>query len=652
MSAFSWVAFAVAQAHPEYRDRIPNGHRVTDCEGNNWAGVGHLRSSGGGPRNPFGADFAAAGKSWTPTLCALDSDGDGKSNGVELGDPSCTWTPGTTPQFDVGITHPGLVCGCTSSEAAPTGCANYSAPTTGSVNMTFAGHNVGHGTSYIKGAFTWTDPAAAVLRFEFINNNPNVVHHMILYRCPGDMSSQYGTPTTGSTMGCNSVLMAWAVGGGPFCAPEGLGFRVDSSAPYFLLEIHYDNPQNVDGIVDTSGIQLQYVPSAGSGTQEANVVLIGARLPLISIPPQQTSYQATVTLSSSLFSEVEIFAVIEHMHGIGRKIWMSSVDTASNTTDISCNTAYDFDLQEAKYLPSKYAVQTGGNITINCVYNSSTRTAITHGGDATEDEMCIVAIMYRGPPSPTLLSDDVVLHSGSGDKVCGGGCNSQSASSSDAYDYDRGIRMLKLHGWLMFYAWGLVLPAGMLIPRFWRSVIGDRWLYVHMGLQLTGLALVYVGFYAAVDAMDALLLPHFNASVADGHKVMGLVIVIIVSLQLLAFVRPHVAAPGERPTLLRTMWSWSHRIGGLITFILAIVNVQSGIARIKTYVPGTFEDSQRNYFIILAAVAVFGIVGLVLTMRMQRGRREGDVKDIPMGPLRAKLSPLRENEVHDKVTDL
>ena len=45
--------------------------------------------------------------------------------------------------------------------------------------------------------------------------------------------------------------------------------------------------------------------------------------------------------------------------------------------------------------------------------------------------------------------------------------------------------------------------------------------------------------------------------VADGHKVMCLVIVIIVSLQLLAFVRPHVAAPGERPTLLRTMWSWS-----------------------------------------------------------------------------------------------
>ena len=38
----------------------------------------------------------------------MDSDGDGMTNGAELGDPDCTWTPGTAPKFSAGISHPGV----------------------------------------------------------------------------------------------------------------------------------------------------------------------------------------------------------------------------------------------------------------------------------------------------------------------------------------------------------------------------------------------------------------------------------------------------------------------------------------------------------------------------------------------------------------
>ena len=44
---------------------------------------------------------------WTRELCQKDSDGDGRTNGEELGDPSCTWVPGATPEITTGITHPG-----------------------------------------------------------------------------------------------------------------------------------------------------------------------------------------------------------------------------------------------------------------------------------------------------------------------------------------------------------------------------------------------------------------------------------------------------------------------------------------------------------------------------------------------------------------
>merc|ERR1719189_3341829 len=40
----------------------------------------------------------------------MDSDGDGITNGQELGDPDCVWTPESTPSITDGVTHPGQNC--------------------------------------------------------------------------------------------------------------------------------------------------------------------------------------------------------------------------------------------------------------------------------------------------------------------------------------------------------------------------------------------------------------------------------------------------------------------------------------------------------------------------------------------------------------
>ena len=46
-------------------------------------------------------------QNWT-RVCRLDSDGDGKTNGQELGDPNCTWKPGMRPVRSQAVSHPGL----------------------------------------------------------------------------------------------------------------------------------------------------------------------------------------------------------------------------------------------------------------------------------------------------------------------------------------------------------------------------------------------------------------------------------------------------------------------------------------------------------------------------------------------------------------
>ena len=73
------------QARSFYINRIPNGsvNRCANC---------HIRPSGGGPKNDFGLDVEDAlirqGSSfWTAVLASKDSDGDGFTNGEELGDP-------------------------------------------------------------------------------------------------------------------------------------------------------------------------------------------------------------------------------------------------------------------------------------------------------------------------------------------------------------------------------------------------------------------------------------------------------------------------------------------------------------------------------------------------------------------------------------
>lgn len=44
---------------------------------------------------------------WNRTLCEKDSDGDGLTNGQELGDPDCIWTQGSTPTASTNLSHPG-----------------------------------------------------------------------------------------------------------------------------------------------------------------------------------------------------------------------------------------------------------------------------------------------------------------------------------------------------------------------------------------------------------------------------------------------------------------------------------------------------------------------------------------------------------------
>lgn len=115
MEKFTLIAIVIlctissTYGYQPYQSNIPNGNIVPNpCANGIWPGVGHQAVNGGGARNPFGVAFAAAGRNWTTAFCQADSDGDGMSNGEELGDPDCVWTKGATPNATTGLSHPGV----------------------------------------------------------------------------------------------------------------------------------------------------------------------------------------------------------------------------------------------------------------------------------------------------------------------------------------------------------------------------------------------------------------------------------------------------------------------------------------------------------------------------------------------------------------
>jgi dopamine beta-monooxygenase len=93
-------------AYPAYLPNVPNAANIYR-NGVLW-NAGHVAQTGTGVRNNFGWAFAGAGHVWTTQLCQADSDGDGFTNGVELGDPSCIWTVGAVPSRTGDISHPGF----------------------------------------------------------------------------------------------------------------------------------------------------------------------------------------------------------------------------------------------------------------------------------------------------------------------------------------------------------------------------------------------------------------------------------------------------------------------------------------------------------------------------------------------------------------
>ncbi|MCZ6632882.1 MAG: putative Ig domain-containing protein [bacterium] len=155
-----------ADARPFRPGLLPNGN-VNSCANC------HVDPDGGGPRNAFGQAVESRVSPngleafWGPALAALDSDGDGFTNGQELGDPNGTGTATLGAQ----VTNPGdrnsvpqivnraPVLGALGAQSVKEGEAlTFTVQATDEDNdtVTFTAANLPEGATFSGNTFTWT----------------------------------------------------------------------------------------------------------------------------------------------------------------------------------------------------------------------------------------------------------------------------------------------------------------------------------------------------------------------------------------------------------------------------------------------------------------------------------------------------------------
>jgi dopamine beta-monooxygenase len=250
-------------------------------------------------------------------------------------------------------------------------------------------------TTYACAAMSFPlDQAAHIVAFEPAIDDGTVVHHMILGTAPerfeGVIPCYPSAPDVRMKWG-------WAPGIAPLALPAEAGLLVGAEAQesvHFVLQIHYDNPRQESGHRDRSGVNV-YV-SRELRPHHATLMSLGDVAGL-EIPPGQPAFDTVHRcLGSSteqwLPEPIEVFGSWLHAHKLATALWTEQFRDGRKVGDLGRHVPYDFDDQHLEPLNAR--IEPGDELVTHCVYDTTSRTEPTVGGDGTNDEMCLNFLFY------------------------------------------------------------------------------------------------------------------------------------------------------------------------------------------------------------------------------------------------------------------
>ncbi|KAJ7382900.1 DBH-like monooxygenase protein 1 [Desmophyllum pertusum] len=212
--------------------------------------------------------------------------------------------------------------------------------------------------------------------------NEGVVHHMLLYECSddfprsnisweGDLDSPDMPPAVNECRGF-SMLAGWGIGGQSFYYPEHVGFAIGTreSPKIAVMEIHYDNYEHKQGIVDSSGFRF----SLHQPTEKVPGWVFFCWVQWLG------SWHERFTITWGRDSDI----FFNSSHALGRK--------GVELPEISRDDHYDANFQEFQIPSKEITVLPGDSLITVCRYE--TGNEMIEGGLSTGDEMCLSFHQY------------------------------------------------------------------------------------------------------------------------------------------------------------------------------------------------------------------------------------------------------------------
>lgn len=428
-------------AFPSYRKNVPNGYRVgcpPDVQGCRTGdtsqgepasvcdGLGHATCAGADfPLNPFGEALKAADFKWTQDLCKADSDGDGFSNGEELGDPCCSWTDGDGPSpymSSMNATHPGFATATLPSTYSKPACTAATQPGYKSPGMAMfnPGEEQRHvdfiiknysipniRTNYVDFVFNFDETEHPIYHIVYgiaLVDRPKMLHHFVVTGCTQKIDPEMqGKPLQdGQPEFCNEPVggfAGWAPGAIMWDMPSYAGVPIGTGARIvgFNINVHFTDGDIYPGSVSQDGARIYYTPTLRQQTVDSHSIMqIGSHWDM-AIPAKKGRYFVTRTCDVQADHELPIVATFYHAHLLGNAMYQT-LTRNNQTWDLGSQTRWHYDDQAVfPLLAQNLTVKHGDIIQATCIYDSMSRDTDTPMGIDTVDEMCFAQVNTARP---------------------------------------------------------------------------------------------------------------------------------------------------------------------------------------------------------------------------------------------------------------
>ncbi|CAL8068132.1 unnamed protein product [Orchesella dallaii] len=260
------------------------------------------------------------------------------------------------------------------------------------------------------------------------------VHHVLLHRCvsqPGSTTAQTLSQSSLNDGGpcyltdaigppgfafCRELSVVWGVGGTAIFFPPHVGLSMsENGEEYFMLQVHYDNPNLLSNLRISSSIDLYYTSTLRQN--DGGILNIGATAPgttNLVIPPSSIDHVITGHCASRCTQRmfpsqgISVFATLLHTHVTGRAARLRQFRGGKELPWVIADDNFNFNYQQIRLLPEEKRILPGDHLAARCVYDSTLRNgSVVTGGYSTREEMCLAFMFYytRIPGTYNCLSD-------------------------------------------------------------------------------------------------------------------------------------------------------------------------------------------------------------------------------------------------------